>query len=330
MMYHYQRYIWLPDPGCKGEAKREFDCKFRLSLVFMSGTAPVCGGCKGKWPIEVGQTHCPVCASIFQLSGYLWSPRFPPQLGLSATKLIRDNYHLQLESAEQFLSLQGGAGALQPGAPATGTELSQEAAERVAASKSRASPKGEVAVKKEPISPVESPKGGEASSALHPEEKKPKEEAPSSAVTPPPEEEERRSKRKKKRRSRSEESSHRRERRHRKKEKRKSPVRDKERRPSPSEASYEEDYEDVVVEPEPTPTGRSNRAAESFPRPAEPAYPPGYRGGWRGPIPARDRREERGSRQGGGWRQKPPKANKGQKKRERQHQLFGQGYRRGR
>ena len=135
-------HICLPDPGCKGEAKHEFDWKFRLSLVFMSGTVPVCGGCKGKWPIEVGQTHCPVCASIFQLSGYLWSPRFPPQLGLSATRLIRDNYHLQLESAEQFLSLQGGAGALQPGAPGAGTELAQAAADRTAASKSKASPKG--------------------------------------------------------------------------------------------------------------------------------------------------------------------------------------------
>ena len=25
--------LWLPDPGCKGEVKREFDCKFRLSSL---------------------------------------------------------------------------------------------------------------------------------------------------------------------------------------------------------------------------------------------------------------------------------------------------------
>lgn len=175
---------------------------------------------------------------------------------------------------------------------------------------------------------MESPKGR----STHTEGEKPKEEVPSKGVVPPPEEKEKRSKskRRRRRRSRSEESSRRRERRQRRKEKRKSPVSDKERRLSRSEESYEEEFEEVPVEPEPDNRSRSHRGGASSLRPSEPAYPPGHRSGWQGPIPARNRREEREPRHPGWRRQKPLKSNKGKKKRERQHQFFGQNFRRGR
>ena len=68
----------------------------------MSGGAPECPHCLGKFPKSGDSFLCEACDYLARINNLLRSSRFPPEQSVSAGRCLRDSYHFLLESADRF------------------------------------------------------------------------------------------------------------------------------------------------------------------------------------------------------------------------------------
>ena len=65
--------------------------------------APICRGCKGKYPVpSLGDSQCEICSELFKVGNLVWGPRFPAELQARALRLLRNCYVELLQEADGY------------------------------------------------------------------------------------------------------------------------------------------------------------------------------------------------------------------------------------
>ena len=93
-------YLCNPGPRVKGEvvsAWPQFLAQCQMS------TAPLCEGCRGKFPLLApGGLECEVCSAFHRVRNLVWGTRFPPQLSATASRVLHNSYLQLLQEADLF------------------------------------------------------------------------------------------------------------------------------------------------------------------------------------------------------------------------------------